>query len=74
MNKVYYVLNKTLRHSLLTTPWHFWLTLLGSVLMKNKGANISKANFIFKCHVEIGQGTESTAKGNYNDKEGPRAT
>lgn len=36
--------------------------------MRNKGANISKANFIFKCHVEIGQGRENTEKGNYNSK------
>lgn len=37
--------------------------------MKNKGDTISKANFIFKCHVEeIGQGRESTEKGNYNSK------
>lgn len=41
--------------------------------MKNKGANISKASFVFKCHVEKGQGRESTEKGNYNSKEGPRA-
>lgn len=37
--------------------------------MKTKGANISKANFIFKCHAEIGQGRKSTEKGNYNSKE-----
>lgn len=37
--------------------------------MKNKGDTISKANFIFKCHVEIGQGRESTEKGNYTGKE-----
>lgn len=37
--------------------------------MKNKGHNVSKANFVFKCHVEeIGQERKGTEKGNYNSK------
>lgn len=42
--------------------------------MKNKEASISKVNFIFKCHAEIGQGRESTEKkGNYSSKVWPKA-
>lgn len=41
--------------------------------MKNKGGNISKANFIFKCHVEIGQGRESAEQDNYCSKGWPKA-
>lgn len=39
--------------------------------MKKKGANISKANFTFKCHVEIGQESESTEKAIIIVKSGP---
>lgn len=41
--------------------------------MENKGANISKPNFIFKCHVEIGQGRESTEDNNGSSKGWPKA-
>ena len=69
-SNVDYVSNKTLRYS---STNHFMAFLVDSfresVLMKDKGGTISKAHFIFKCHVEIGQGRESTEKGNYNGKE-----